>query len=295
MSTQNHKHITEKTLAWLNTTHESNKLSTQTNPNIFVLDRSRSSFSESLLTPGSRADIANPFFAPAGSLATARYLQAANNNASSGSAPTSLQDGLQTCVNMARTRSGWNPNDPPTAANPHTTGDYEHFISFTKEISRIPFLTLESASSSLVMQQSHNADDLINSFANGFHGLETADIEETKRGLKELVKAALSECEKTNRESFFNQHTLQQKDDTAIYLIYSSTFSIVATDQKGTINFQSSYLLTQSKYTLSNATWDRIKDLFYDQQKTDTNTWLNGMKTLPRAGSTARATCLEGQ
>lgn len=296
MQTQNGKHITEKAVAWLNNQKTKlNKPSTLVMPNIFAQEWNHSNFSENALALRSGADAINPFFSPSAGSATDDYSAAAKKNASTGSAPVSIQEGLQTSIDIARRRSGYNPLDQPTVEKPHTAGDRDHFIAFTNQIAEIPFLSLLSSQVSQIQQKSHNADDLINSFVDGFMGLKNQDVADIKKSLTQLTQAALSYANQTEEQSNFNQNILQQGDGEVFFMLYASEFSIRTTSRKGVITFQSSYILSQAMYSLSVESWNNVKDVFSNQQKTDTTGWLNDTTTQPKTGSTVRAICLEGK
>ncbi|UMZ09449.1 hypothetical protein I9018_18080 [Pseudomonas sp. MPFS] len=296
MQTQNDEYIAEKTSAWLNNQEaELNKPPTLIMPNIFAQEWNSSNLSTSALALQDESDPTNPFFSPSSGFATGDYISAANKNASSGTVPISIQEGLQTSIDIARRRSGYDPVDQPTTSKPHTKGDHDHFIAFTNEISKIPFLSLINAENKIIEQKSHNANDLIDSFAAAFTGLKNQDIEGIKKSLTQLTKAALSYADKKEEQSNFTQNILQQENNDLHFMLYSSIFTISATAKKGTIIYQSSYTLTRAIYSVSLASWNNVKNKFCNQQKTETEDWLKNITTPSKQDSTVRAICLEGK
>ncbi|HFR4133467.1 TPA: hypothetical protein ACHVJ7_005549, partial [Raoultella ornithinolytica] len=105
--------------------------------------------------------------------------------------------------------------------------------------------------------------------------------------------AALSYANQDQKSSNFTQNILQTGDDQVIFTLYASTFEISSTQSKGVISFKSEYSLQQALYSLSRASWERVKDLFAEQEKTTMEQWLNDMKTPAKSGSTVKALCLE--
>lgn len=261
--------------------------------NIFAHDFNTHQLTATGLSMRSGADAINPFFSPAAGSATGSYAKDADKNVSPGKAPVSIYEGLQTSIDIARRRSGYNPLDQPTDQKPKTAGDREHFIAFTQEIANIPFLSLLKAQVTQIEQKSHNANELIDSFVKGFIGLQAQDVGQIRDSLASLVNAALSYSEQTERQSNFNQNILQTGPAGAVYfMLYASEFTIKATSHKGTITFQSSYNLSQAIYQLSVESWNNVKDVFSQTQKTDTQQWLGDTTTEPKVGSTLKASCV---
>ncbi|MEI9609718.1 hypothetical protein [Raoultella ornithinolytica] len=203
------------------------------------------------------------------------------------SAPQTMFDGLQTIVNLCRVQSGYN------ALDPDGTGNKVYFTRFTQNVANVPCLSLLSAETKNIKQQSHNADELINSFVDAFDGLTQSDQSKIKSSVTSLAKAALSYANQDQKSSNFTQNILQTGDDQVIFTLYASTFEISSTQSKGVISFKSEYSLQQALYSLSRASWERVKDLFAEQEKTTMEQWLNDMKTPAKSGSTVKALCLE--
>ncbi|WP_113626409.1 hypothetical protein [Pectobacterium peruviense] len=202
--------------------------------------------------------------------------------------PESIYEGLQTTVNLCRVKSKYDPLDP------NTTGRNKNFEEFTRLIAGVPFLTLEWAQTTKIEQKSHNANDLINSFVDGFRGILSGDKDAVRDSVKSLVKAALSYSEKKQEYSGFNQNIFTLGTDGKVYFnLYSSTFEISQSSNKGTITFQSTYSLRQAAYSLSVRTWEEVKESFDKQKKESIDDWLNNMNTNEKEGSTIKAICLE--
>nr|ASU92576.1 PIP-47Bc [Pseudomonas monteilii] len=286
--------VKELAHAWLTeTTAKAN--STIVRGNIFAHEYNHQLLTPTGLSMRSGADAINPFYSPAKGAATDSYAKDANNNVSPGSAPVSIYEGLQTSIDIARRRSGYNPLDQPTDQKPKAAGDREHFIAFTQQIANIPFLSLLAAQVTQIQQKSHDANALVDSFVKGFIGLKNQDVEQIKQSLSSLVNAALSYSEQTERQSNFNQNILQTGNGGSVnFMLYASEFTIKASSHKGTITFQSSYTLSQAIYQLSVESWNNVKDTFSKQQKTDTEQWLDDTTTPVKEGSKLRAICLVG-
>ncbi|MFW1985064.1 hypothetical protein ACG94M_17355 [Acinetobacter guillouiae] len=147
-------------------------------------------------------------FAPFKPCATEEYLKGAREFSTSGSAPISVYDGLQTTLNICRAKSGYNPLDQEQENDPagkDRKGSAKYFIAFTNLIAGVPFLTLDWAESTYIDQKSHNADEIINSFLKGFKGIQEKDQQKIRDSIVDLVKAALSYAKKNTKK--INLHT----------------------------------------------------------------------------------------
>lgn len=225
---------------------------------------------------------------PARAQAVGDYKEQAKKASTPGTAPQSIFDGMQTAVNMCRTKAGFNPLDPDK------NGDNAHFILFTQYISSMPFVTLNWATTTNIKQQSKNADVLINSFVDGFLGIAQNDKQQIVTSVKGLVSAALSYSNQTEKLSNFAQNLLQVDSSGNVqFSLYSSTFSISSTNNKGVITFRSEYELSQAMYSLSPASWEVVKEAFAKQYKVTVDDWINDMTTPVKADSKIRALCLE--
>ncbi|MFJ5332811.1 hypothetical protein [Pectobacterium versatile] len=228
--------------------------------------------------------IMNPTMASA----TQQYVDGCNSSSDNASqAPVSMHDGLQTILNLCRVKSGYNPLDI------QGNGDKEHFTAFTQNVADVPCFTLLNAQSKNIKQQSHNANDLINSFVSAFDGLAEGDIEKVRNSVSDLVSAALSYANQEEKSSNFSQSILQTGDDQVIVSLYESMFEISATESKGFITFKSEYTLQEAQYSLSSSDWENIKEVFSSEEKTSMSSWLGSMKTPAKSGSSVKALCLE--
>lgn len=225
---------------------------------------------------------------PVMATASGSYIEDAKKAETPGRAPISVFDGLQTAVNLCRVNAGFDPLDPKGK------GNEQHFLAFTNNIARVPFMDLASANTKEIKQNSRNADELINSFVAGFDGIRKQDEEEIKKSVTNLVKAALSYSNESERYSNFSQNLLQTDSggDVSFYL-YSSTFQIKSSNNKGVITYHSEYKLNQAQYKLSQTKWEQVKEIFIDTEKTTTKSWLDLMKTPVDKTSNIRAFCLE--
>ncbi|WP_299004908.1 hypothetical protein [uncultured Shewanella sp.] len=266
------KKLQEKTSRWLKEIHSGS---------------TPVAFTESLFHNPMAALDASTTQNPANAFPTLSYEKAANEASTPGTAPISVYDGLQTSVNMCRTKAQFDPLDP------NGNGDLKHFLGFTNLVSQVPFLTLEWSESKQIKQKSHNANELIDSFVDGFRGILEHDKESIIQSVQNLVKAALSYSEQTEKQSNFSQNILQDGEGKVNFFLYTSTFEISQTSSKGTITFHAEYTLNQAGYSLEASTWERIKDQFENIEKTTVDDWLNDMTTQPKEGSTVRALCLE--
>lgn len=202
--------------------------------------------------------------------------------------PESIYEGLQTTINLCRVKSKYDP------LAPNTSESNKQFQEFTRLIAGVPFITLEWAQTTNIEQKSTSADDLINSFVDGFRGILQGDKQAVKTSVKSLVKAALSYSEKKQEYSGFSQNVFTLGNDGKVYFnLYSSTFEIYQSESKGTITFHSVYSLRQASYSLSPATWSEVKESFEKQKKESIDDWLNSMNTNEKKGSKIKAICLE--
>ncbi len=224
---------------------------------------------------------------PARAEAVGDYAAKAKAAETPGTAPISVFDGMQTAVNLCRTKSQFNPLDP------ENYGNKEHFLLFTQYISSMPFVTLQWAQTTNIKQKSHNADTLIDSFVSGFQGIAEKDKDAIVESVRHLVSAALSYSDQTEKQSNFAQNLLQvDSAGNVVFNLYSSTFEIHSSEHKGNITFQSEYSLSQASYTLSPSTWEQVKASFAEQLKVSVDDWLNDMKTPLNQNSQIRAVCL---
>ena len=191
--------------------------------------------------------------------------------------PMTIHEGIQTVLNIARAGSGYNPLDQPTKENPNAKGNVAHFYDFVDRINEAPFLTLEFGGSKNVVQSSHNADELINSFVGTFEGVTQKDINGIIKSLKTLVSAALSYSEATESQSNFVQAICDQDENGNVTAaIYGSVFSIYVERHKGTITYVTAYQLNQVKWSLSPQMWtDTLRNKVQDQLNQSTEDWLN--------------------
>eukprot|EP01001_Neometanema_parovale_P004382 NODE_1615_length_1662_cov_3.222222_g1536_i0.p1 GENE.NODE_1615_length_1662_cov_3.222222_g1536_i0~~NODE_1615_length_1662_cov_3.222222_g1536_i0.p1 ORF type:complete len:275 (-),score=-22.70 NODE_1615_length_1662_cov_3.222222_g1536_i0:34-858(-) len=225
---------------------------------------------------------------PANSEAVGDYRAQAEKASTPGTAPQSVFDGMQTAVNMCRTKAQYNPLDP------EGKGNRARFIEFTQNISSMPFVTLEWATTTQIKQKSRNADVLINSFVDGFWGITQGDKEQIVKSVRNLASAALSYADQTERLSNFAQNLLQVDSSGNVeFCLYSSTFQISVSEHKGIITFHSEYELSQAMYSLSPSNWDSVKELFAKEYKVTVEDWIKNMTTPVKEGSTIRALCLE--
>ncbi|MBS9437585.1 hypothetical protein EAE91_10480 [Photorhabdus noenieputensis] len=226
---------------------------------------------------------------PANGAATGDYTQLARDSSTSSKNPLSITEGLQTVINMCRAVSGYNPLDP------QGQGNKRNFFSFTEELSGVPFLSLLSTSVQNVIQKSHDADVLINSFLENFLGLSSQEREQMKTPLRQLAIAALSYAGRRQTQSNFVQSVLATSPRGGVsFFLYWSEFSIVAyEDDKGLIEFKSHYFLPQAEYNLRYESWVNVRPAFEKAQKVSLEDWIDSMTTRRKQGSHVRALCIE--
>ncbi len=225
---------------------------------------------------------------PCNASPTAKYMQAAQSKNMSKSPPTTIYDGLQTTVNMCRVKSEYDPLDQ------EGKGTNKYFLLFTNQISAVPFLTLEWAQTTNIKQKSHNADEIINSFVDGFRGIFAKDKQDIRTSVKKLVKAALSYSSTRQKESNFVQNILDVDDKGKVHFnLYASTFEILQTQNKGTITYKAEYSLSQASYSMSPSIWEVVRELLNQQHKQSIEDWINNMTTQPKEGSKANLLCFD--
>ncbi|WP_224554168.1 hypothetical protein [Pectobacterium versatile] len=225
---------------------------------------------------------------PIMSVATQKYIDGYRSVlATTSNTPQTMYDGMQTILNLCRVKSGYNPLDP------EGTGDKAHFSLFTQNIASVPCFTLLNAQTKNIKQQSHNANDLINSFVSAFDGLAQQDVAKIENSVGDLVKAALSYAHQEEVESNFTQGVLQTGDDQVIFSLYASVFETSATNDKGIVTFKSEYTLQEAQYGLSKSDWENIKEAFSSEEKTSMEQWLSSMQTPVKSGSSVKALCLK--
>lgn len=240
-------------------------------------------------TPGMVMQLAGgQTMAPANSIGVGGYDAAAAAAATNGPTPGSIFEGMQTIARLARTRSGYNPLDPDGM------GNKQHFLQFTQNIASAPMLDLIKADTQDVINNSQNSDSLIDSFVGAFVGIASENVGEITKAVSNLAKAALSYSEKIEKFSNFAQNLLQVDSSGNVqFHLYSSTFEIHTTENKGTVTFHSQYSVLRAVYQLSPSAWDASKQYFNQQQNTDSNDWINSMKTPVKEIGGARALCIE--
>ncbi len=225
---------------------------------------------------------------PTNALAVGSYQAAADAAAGAGSAPLSVFEGLQTIADLSRTSAGFNPLDPTG------TGDKAHFLQFSQNVADAPMLSLLTADTKTIQESSTDASKLIQAFVNAFTGIASENIGQITQAVTSLANAALSYSDKQESYSNFAQNLLQTNSAGNVeFHLYSSTFQIHKTEQKGIVTLHSNYQVLSAVYQLSTNGWASIRDLFNQQQKTSTNDWINNMKTPVKAAGGARALCLE--
>jgi hypothetical protein len=220
---------------------------------------------------------------------TPEYLKASGSSIkNSNGAPKNMYDGLQTAVNLCRVNAEYNPLDIKN------NGDEKHFIKFTENIARMPFVTLLKSEVTEIEQSSKNADQLIDSFVNGFKGLSKKDKKAMINSVKNLVKAALSYSKKQETISNFSQNMLKDNDGKSVsFHLYNSKFTIYVTEKKGTIKFHAKYALSQAEYNMSLNTWKEVEPAFKKQLAVSTEEFLKLMTTPKDTESEVSVACLE--
>lgn len=249
----------------------------------------KSSAFGSLLNDSNASELAifNPCF-------TEEYLNGVKELSTNNHAPISVYDGLQTTINMCRAKSGYNPLDQSEGGK----GSGKYFIAFTDLVAKVPFLTLDWAEPTRIVQESRNANVLIDSFLKGFKGIRESDQTKIRDAIVELVKAALSYSKTVQKKSIFTQNIFsvenKNKDlEKVICTLYSSTFEISQTKNKGVITFHSEYSVLQASYSLSTSNWERIKSKFADKENESVDDWIKDMTTPVDKSSEVKALCLE--
>nr|WP_314266747.1 hypothetical protein [uncultured Moellerella sp.] len=264
--------LIQETSLWINNINSNNNLVHTSNI-----------FFNNLPTSKAHSDILGPFNVHP----VSDYAKTARNMNTFGSAPISIYDGLQTIVNMCRIKSQYNPLDP------NGKGSYAYFLLFAGLLASVPCLNIQWAEVSIVTQKSQNADILIDSFVRKFNGISAKDQYELKISVKKLVTASLSYAGAQQKNANFIQNLLDVDARGNVYFnIYSSFFTISQTSNKSGITFQSEYFLTQISYCLTASNWEKVRTLYADQQKQTIDEWINNMTTQGKAGSKAKAPCL---
>ncbi|WP_434525063.1 hypothetical protein [Photorhabdus asymbiotica] len=210
---------------------------------------------------------------PANIAVTDEYAVFTKKSATPCKYPVSITEGLQTIINLCRVASGYDPLDP------EGNGNAEKFIAFTDEIAKVPFLSLLWSDTSIITQQSHDTDVLIDSFVEAFRGLSPKDKITIKLYLKELIRAALSYADAKEKQSNFVQCALSKSPTSVSLLLYSSVLTIKEVNNKGTIKFTSDYTLSQAEYNLSQASWETVKPMFDKENKTTIECLIDYMTT----------------
>lgn len=232
--------------------------------------------------------VSGPIMNPSNAAAVGDYAEIAAASATSGSAPGSIFEGMQTAANLARTRAGYNPIDP------EGTGNKAHFLQFAQNIADAPFLALIKADTVHVNQKSQDSSKLIQSFVDAFVGIATENAAQIQTAVQNLANAAISYSKETQSFSNVAQNLLQLNSSGNVeFHLYSSKFLIQTSKRKGTITFQSSYEVLRAVYQLSPASWAHLKPLLQWQERTDTEDWLDQMTTPPNGSGGAIASCLQ--
>ncbi|PHI18675.1 hypothetical protein CEQ90_16565 [Lewinellaceae bacterium SD302] len=227
---------------------------------------------------------------PANAAGVGNYVQMAQQNSSSGSAPKSVFEGMQTIANLSRVKAGYNPLDP------EGKGSKANFLQFSQYLADLPALSLLNSSTKEVHQQEQNADKIIDSFVAAFEGIAQENVAAITSAVSNLAKAALSYSKKEQKYSNFAQNLLQVNSTGDVqFHLYSSVFQISQTESKGTITYKSDYSVLVAVYELAASEWGQISGIFNKQEKTSINDWLNNMKTPVKGAGGARALCLYPQ
>ncbi|MFM0427557.1 hypothetical protein PQQ75_00970 [Paraburkholderia aspalathi] len=245
-----------------------------------------------------------PFKSPLGTQITDSYGRNADSSAAAANTaagvvnpesrpPTTIYEGIQTALTVARVSAGYDPLAQPPQGGGAYAGDSTHFSAFVDKLNAAPFLTLALNGAHTISCSSTNANDLIDAFVNRFDGTANQDIDTVKKAVENLVTAALSYASSEESLSYFTQAILGDDPNGVHIYLYASLFKIKAENNKGVIRLQSTYMLTEWGLSLSSEEWGRICQLFQNQQNESTEKWLAAMSTPKNPNSNLLASCFE--
>jgi len=224
---------------------------------------------------------------PTNSMATEDYHTMAAETASTGTAPESIFEGMQTIANIARTSADFDPLDP------EGKGNKENFLTFTQHLNDSTVLSLLRSHTIYVKSKSRQSDKLINSFADAFNGIGEENKEAIVSAVTNLASAALSYSNQVERYSNFAQNILEvDAEGNVIFHLYYCQFQIESTERKGTIKFSSQYDVLQAVYKLTPGQWGMVREEFAEETKVSTEAWLSKFTTKPKMNADAKTPCL---
>lgn len=179
--------------------------------------------------------------------------------------------GLMHVSDMARIAAGWNPILlEESAANSAAYQDY------VNRLVKFPLVTLNYSQRQQMDRTTSDWDDLINSIADTFKGIEQKDKGAIVQGLKNLAQAASSTMQTVQKTSLFCQNAINTANDVYEFYLYNSTVTFREEKGKGFDTKQNKFDVLQVKLTLKMPLWikENVQKII-GQTDGNLDDWLN--------------------
>lgn len=192
--------------------------------------------------------------------------------------------GLMHVSDMARISANWNP-----VLLTNSEANSIAYQNYVTKLTRFPLVELNYASTEEIHRQSSNWDDLINSIADTFVGIEGSNKDQIVTGLKNLAQAASSTMSTTQKTSLFCQNAINSADKVYSYYLYNSTCTFKEEKTKGFDTKQNDFYVMKVKLTLKMPLWTYANvakliaqtDASLDDWLNNNSTSLEGTKPIP--------------
>jgi hypothetical protein len=202
--------------------------------------------------------------------ATASYLEHASQIPAN-QQPTTVYDGLQTLLNICKTRSGFDPYQPDDQ------GDFRHFSDFMSHVSSCPLFTLTVSQTSEV-HYSGSPVPLAQILTDQLVSLTTLSKPEAQDAAQTAVSIIESWIGPRTTSGTLAFNVLQDERDGA-----SSAFLVAKpkNDFDGKRGTSSSVDISwiYTEYLLSDAIWQIAKDQLAGLANVTVDEWLSSMRT----------------
>lgn len=158
--------------------------------------------------------------------------------------------GLMHVSDLARIANNWNP-----VMLDKSEANSQAYNAYVSQLVKFPLLTLNYAQRQTLDRKTSDWNELIDSIADTFQGIQGQDKQAIITGLKNLARAASSTMSTEQRTSLFCQNAINAANDVYEFFLYSSTCSFKEEKGKGFDTKQNKFDVLQLKVTLVMPLW----------------------------------------
>lgn len=183
--------------------------------------------------------------------------------------------GLMHISDLSRIKAGWNPvslEDPDAS-----TLKYNDYL---RRLISMPLLSLDYSETQRIVRESSDWNELINSVADLFTGIQSQDKDQIRVSLTNLAKAASSRMSTDERTDLFCQSALNTGNNVYQLYLYSTNVTFKEEKGKGFDTKQSTFEVRKLRLTLKYELW--VRDWVarvIGQTSSSLDDWLNDNQT----------------